>query len=196
MSETFTIRVPDSWQSYDLSGEELADRRAAVLADVDRPEDRVEVNRMFREVRRLVDETRRRGAVYAAGTIAMHDDGLLVAHLGVFLLRQPRGRRLGLDDLARQAERGSSTTTVRRAVSGVRLPHAGYAARISGVERVPIGPGQHVEMLLVHTVVPVPDTDRLLLVSCASPNLALADPLGELFAAIADTVDFPRAQAG
>src|SRR5687768_10545570 len=59
VSETFTIRVPDSWQSYDLSGEELASRRAAVLAEVDRPDDRAEVNRMFREVRRLVDETRR-----------------------------------------------------------------------------------------------------------------------------------------
>lgn len=28
---TFTIRIPDSWQSDDLSGEELAARRAAVL---------------------------------------------------------------------------------------------------------------------------------------------------------------------
>ena len=41
----------------------------------------------------------------------------------------------------------------------------------------------------MHTVVPMPPGDELLLVSCASPNLTLAEPLEELFAAISDTVD-------
>jgi hypothetical protein len=40
----------------------------------------------------------------------------------------------------------------------------------------------------MHNVVPMLPGDRLLLVSCASPNLTLTEPLEELFAAISDTV--------
>jgi hypothetical protein len=190
---TFTIRIPDSWQSYDLSGEELAARRAAVLGQMPEPDRRAEVNRTFRELRTLLEGARRRGAVCAAGTVARHDDGLLVASLAVFLLSAPRGRPLGLDELARQAGRGSAGRTVRRAVRAVRLPAAGDAARVIGVERVLVG-RVHVEQLVMHTILPLPPGDRLLLVSCASPNLMLADPLEELFAAITDTVDVTRGE--
>jgi hypothetical protein len=111
---TFTIRIPDSWQSYDLSGEELAARRAAVLDATPEADLRSAVNRSFRELRAMLDGARRRGAVCAAGTVIRYDDGVLVANVAVFLLRSPRGRRIELADLARQAGRGTGGTTVRR----------------------------------------------------------------------------------
>ena len=89
---TFTIRIPDSWQSYELSGEELAARRAAVLDATPEADLRSAVNRSFRELRAMLDGARRRGAVCAAGTVTRYDDGVLVANVAVFLLRSPRGR--------------------------------------------------------------------------------------------------------
>jgi hypothetical protein len=110
MNERFTLRIPDSWQSYDLSGEELAVRRAALLTDIDDPDQRAAVNRAFREVRVLLDDARRRGAVYAAGTLARHEDGLLMANLAVFVLHPPRRRPVGLEDLARDVAHGNAGT--------------------------------------------------------------------------------------
>jgi hypothetical protein len=186
MEPVMRLRIPDSWQSYDLSGNDLAQRRAAVLRTLPEAGRRAEVNRWFRDLRAMLGDARRRGAVYAAGTVAMHDDGLLVATLGVFQLRIPGGRTLELPDLMRLAGLGGADPG--REIRMVRLPHAGPAARIRARQSVPLGQHGSVEQLVVHTLVPLPVGRRLLLVTCASPTLALADPLADLFEAITDTL--------
>jgi hypothetical protein len=63
--------------------------------------------------------------------------------------------------------------------------------RIAGTETVAVAPGSQVDMLTMHTLVPVPGGDNeFCMVSCCSPNLPLAKHVYELFDAISSTFRF------
>ncbi|MEU6357821.1 hypothetical protein ABZ896_52485 [Streptomyces sp. NPDC047072] len=189
---TFGIGIPDSWTEYDLSGDTLAERRAEMLRHApDRPTLDL-VNQAFRNARRIMDTARRRGAVYAAGTTAMYEDGLLMAGLMIFSVTPPPGEDFSAQGLARQLSasgdrRGGGTT---RTFSTENLPGVGPVGRLVGVEESEIAEGVSYRLAVMHTVVPVPGRRRALIITCFSPNLPVADQLYDLFDAITSTFAF------
>jgi len=91
-------------------------------------------------------------------------------------------------------------------VSTVELPHAGIAARTCGVQDVADpdstpdaapnpapaaaccrGPVRSVRVVIMQTHVPVPDVNRVAVVTCSSPAVAVAPALLDLFDAITGT---------
>ncbi|KAK1177402.1 hypothetical protein B7755_004055 [Streptomyces sp. NBS 14/10] len=191
-SQTFGIGIPETWTEYDLSGDALAERRAQLLRQAPDRQTREAVNQAFRNARRIMDGARRRGAVYAAGTTAMYEDGLLMAGLMVFSLTPPPGEDFSARALARQFStsgdrRGEGTT---RTFATRTLPGTGPVGRLVGIEESEVAEGVSYKLAVMHTVIPVPGSKRVLIISCFSPNLPLADQLYDLFDAITSTFAF------
>ncbi|WP_205371525.1 hypothetical protein [Streptomyces tsukubensis] len=67
--------------------------------------------------------------------------------------------------------------------------------RLTGVEEADAANGVSYRMLVMHTVVPVPGSRRVLVITGYSPNLPLADPLYDLFSAVTATFSFEYADA-
>ncbi|MEW1552036.1 hypothetical protein [Streptomyces tsukubensis] len=190
--DSFGIAVPETWTQYDLDGDGLAPVRAAMLR---RSPDRAErelINAAFRNARRILATARRHGAVYASGITGMFEDGLLLAGMMIFRLTPPPGESFTAHELARQF----SATGRRRAGRGerrfttVELPGIGPVGRLTGVEEADAANGVSYRMLVMHTIVPVPGSRRVLVITGYSPNLPLADPLYDLFSAITATFSF------
>ncbi|MGW2180226.1 hypothetical protein ACWCXX_19360 [Streptomyces sp. NPDC001732] len=191
-SHSFGIGIPESWTEYDLSGDTLAERRAEMLRQAPEKETRDAINQAFRSARRIMDGARRRGAVYAAGTTTMYEDGLLMAGLMVFSVKPPPGADFSAQSLAKQfsaagGRRGEGTT---RTLTTETLPGVGPAVRIVGIEEAEIADGVSYKLVVTHTFVPVPGGERVLIITCFSPNIPLADQLYDLFDAITSTFAF------
>ncbi|MGW1024042.1 hypothetical protein ACWD4J_10020 [Streptomyces sp. NPDC002577] len=191
-SQTFGIGIPDNWIEYDLSGDSLAERRAEMLQQTPDKPTRDIVNQAFRNARRIMDGARRRGAVYAAGTTTMYEDGLLMAGLMIFSVTPPPGEDFSAQALAKQFSatgdrRGEGTT---RTFTTETLPGAGQVGRLVGVEESEVAEGVSYKLVVMHTIIPVPDSKRVLIVTCFSPNIPLAEQLYDLFDAITSTFAF------
>ncbi|MFJ2022324.1 hypothetical protein ACIODW_00745 [Streptomyces sp. NPDC087897] len=191
-SHTFGIAIPENWTEYDLHGDTLAVRRAEMLRHAPRKETRDAVNRTFRSARRIMEGARMRGAVYAAGTTAMYEDGLLMAGLMIFSVKPPPGEDFSATGIAEQfsATRGRRRKGPDRTLTTVTLPGVGPVARMSGIEETEISDGVSYTMVVTHTFVPVPGGERVLIITCFSPNIPLAEPLCDLFDAITSTFAF------
>ncbi|MFJ2770614.1 hypothetical protein [Streptomyces sp. NPDC087300] len=191
-AHTFGIGIPENWTEYDLSGDSLAARRAEMLRQAPEPDTRKAVNQAFRNARRIMDGARRRGAVYAAGTTTMYEDGLLMAGLMVFSVQPPPGEDFSTRGLAKHfsatGERRTEGTT--RTMTTETLPHVGPVGRIAGIEEAGIADGVSYRLVVTHTFVPVPGGERILVITCFSPNIPLAEPLHDLFDAITSTFAF------
>ncbi|MEU1513332.1 hypothetical protein ABZ490_14440 [Streptomyces sp. NPDC005811] len=188
--DRFVLRVPESWSEADLSGDSLAATRAAALALTDDPRQRAEINDMFRQGRELTHAARRHGALYAAGTVTLFDEGVFMANVMVFAVRAPEGQELDLATLSallgRPARKGR--TPSNRLVTSVEIPEVGTAARVTGVEEVSLTADVTMSVLTMNTVIPVPGEPRsYLLVACSSPNLPLETDVYDLFDAITHT---------
>ncbi|MFG2939413.1 hypothetical protein [Streptomyces sp. NPDC048282] len=191
-SQTFGISIPENWTEYDLGGDTLSERRAEMLRQTPDKPTRDAVNQAFRNARRIMEGARRRGAVYAAGTTTMYEDGLLMAGLMVFSLTPPPGEDFSAQGLAKQfsasgARKGEGTA---RTFTTETLPQVGPVGRIVGVEESEIGGGVSYKVVVMHTVVPVPGSRNVLIITCFSPNLPVADQLYDLFDAITGTFAF------
>ncbi|MEU5976849.1 hypothetical protein [Streptomyces sp. NPDC047315] len=197
--DSFGIAIPETWAHYDLDGDGLVPVRAEMLRQAPKKADRDLINAMFRNARRILATARQHGALYAAGTTTMYEDGLLMAGVMIFSLSPPPGETFSAQELARQF----STTGRRRKHSGVErrfttveLPRIGRVGRLTGVEQSDVAHGVSSKMLVMHTVVPVPGSRRVLVITCYSPNLPLADQLNEVFSAITGTFSFEYAPQG
>jgi hypothetical protein len=195
--DRFVLDVPDSWADLDLSGSVLAETRAAALALTESPREKATINDMFRQAREVSRAARRHGALFAAGTATMFDDGLFLGYAMVFAVTAPPGRELTLPVLAAQLSPGGTGGSkagkagADRTVSAVTLPDIGQVARITGTEEAQIAADITVRMLTMHTVIPLPGSaNDYLIITCASPNLPLAEDVYELFDAISGTFRF------
>ncbi|MFE1800859.1 hypothetical protein ACFW9L_32525 [Streptomyces sp. NPDC059517] len=193
--DRFVLQVPGSWPDADLSGESLAELRAAALARTDDPRQKAAVNDMFRQGRELVRAARRHGALYGAGTVTLFDEGVFMANVMVFAVSAPEGRELNLATLSAQlggqAAKGKALSN--RVVTSVEIPEVGTAARVTAVEEVALTADVRMKVLTMHTVIPVPTAPRnYLLVSCSSPNLPLRTDVYDLFDAITHTFRYVR----
>jgi hypothetical protein len=187
----FVLNVPSSWTDFDLSGEALAAMRQAALAEVHETRLRAEVNDYFRKAREITRAARRQGALYAAGTATMYDDGLFMGHCMVFAVSAPAGQELTLPVLSAQLSRtgdGESAQPADRTVTAVELPDIGTVARVTGTEVAQLMDDIRIRMLTMHTIVPLPgEQGNYLIVTCATPNLPLAEQAYDLFDAITST---------
>ncbi|WP_221325695.1 hypothetical protein [Actinoplanes sp. L3-i22] len=189
----FLLDVPDLWDQVDLSGEELAKVRAQALATTGDPRERMRINDMFRQAREISRAARRQGALLAAGTATVYDEGLFMAYGMVFAVTTPPGQELTLPVLSAQAGVSSATGTAPRdrIISSVRLPHVGQVARVTGTETTRLTGDIDVKLLTMHTMMPVPGrAEDFLVVTLASPNLPLKNEVYDLFDAITSTFRF------
>ncbi|MET8828883.1 hypothetical protein ABZX40_05315 [Streptomyces sp. NPDC004610] len=195
--DSFTLSVPDTWTLYDLHGDGLAEARVRVLREARDQGERDRISRMFRTARRIMVSARQRGALYAAGTTTLYEDGLLMAGVMIFRVTPPPGQDFSARELAAQysAAGGRGRGTNRR-FTVHELPHAGPAGRLTGLETAgPTGDLSY-RLLAVNTVVPVPDSRSSVVISCFSPNLPLAGELYRVFDAITSTFRFTWVREG
>lgn len=192
-AQRFLLDIPDTWDQFDLSGEELARVRAQALASTDDPRAKAEINDMFRQGREVTRAARRYGALMASGTATMYPEGLFMAYGMVFAVTTPEGHELTLPVLSAQLGVSSATGTVPkdRVITSVKVPHVGSAARVTGTEVTRLNGDIDVKLLTMHTMMPVPGTTRdYLVVTLASPNLPLRSEVYDLFDAITGTFRF------
>ncbi|MEU5465902.1 hypothetical protein ACH41C_23585 [Streptomyces althioticus] len=192
-AQRFLLDVPDLWDTFDLNGEDLARSRTKALAGTDDPRRKARINDWFRQGREVFRSARRSGALLATGTATSYDDGLFMAYCMVFAVNTPEGSELTLPVLSRSlgvASPGAAASN-DRVISSVRIPHVGAAARVTGTEVTRLTGDIDVKLLVMHTMMPVPGTERdYLVVTLASPNLPLKDEVYDLFDAITGTFRF------
>ncbi|MFI9048250.1 hypothetical protein [Streptomyces sp. NPDC053427] len=193
-AQAFSMRVPENWVEFDLAHESLAKLRAKLVAQVGTDKlTREGVNDLFRTAREVLDGARRRGALYAAGAFHNYDDGLLLANTMVFGVTPAPGLRMDLQDLVRQLTPTAGPAkegAVARKVTLETIPEVGQVGRVVGIEEARVTDEVTVKLLVMHTVIPLPDDDRVLIVTCTSPNLTLTEELLDLFDAISGTFRF------
>lgn len=111
----------------------------------------------------------------------------------VFAVTTPEGSELTLPVLSAQLGVSSANGTAPkdRVISSVKVPHVGTVARVTGTETTRLTGDIDVELLTMHTMMPVPGrTDDFLVVTLASPNLPLRNEVYDLFDAITGTFRF------
>ncbi|GLY29416.1 hypothetical protein [Kineosporia sp. NBRC 101731] len=188
--ERFLLNVPETWNTTDLSGQEMAAARARALAETPDPRAKAQVNDFFRTGRELLRSARKHGALFSASTAEMYDDGLFMAYVMVFAVNTPEGLEFTLPVLT-QALGTSRRGPSDREVTSVTLPHIGTVARVTGTEETAIAADVSTKLLTMHTMLPVPGSPQeYLVVSCASPNLPLKEAVHPLFNAITATFRF------
>ncbi|MFJ9029477.1 hypothetical protein ACIRQP_13305 [Streptomyces sp. NPDC102274] len=196
-AQRFVLDVPDSWREVDMSGAAMAEVRADALAQTDDPVARANINDMFRQGRDLLRSARNHGALLATGTVTQYDDGLFMGYAMVFAIRTPDGVELTLPLVAAQmgVESANGKAPKDRKITSAKIPAVGTVTRVTGTETTRVTADIDMQLLCVHTIMPVPGRAReYLVVTCASPNLPLKESVYDLFDAITSTFRFVSAE--
>jgi hypothetical protein len=183
----FTLRLPESWYDFSLADEAAENRIARSVWENCRAtgvEEKVAAQ-FLASVRRAVRQARRAGALHAGGTFEVYEDGLLVASVVVAAVVPPSEGDV-LDALLGLGDTSAPSGTWYR-VGTTEIPDVGTAARLHGVQDID-HEGEVMRCALMHTVVPVPGSSHVLVVTGTSPNLAEADELFALFEEITKTL--------
>ncbi len=121
-------------------------------------------------------------------------DGVLPASITVFLLPGPLNARSDEPDriaallpLLQPKDAVDADDTWTR-VTNLELEGCGPAVRTYGVEDLEPEPGKKVRVVQMQTFVPIPRVNRVVLVSCSSPAVAVAEGLFDLFDALTGTL--------
>jgi hypothetical protein len=173
----FTLRIPDSWYTFDVSGLPRG-AQARIAAE---PELAAHREALLKGLREIADLAVRRGAVFGAAMADQEDESTILATLLVFHTQghaDPAGNTV--EAIASEIVAYEGRTW--RRVELTEIP-AGRAVRVSGVEE-----SDGVDMVVSQTLVPVPGGFGVLDVVLTSPHLSLAEPMLDLFAAISATL--------
>jgi hypothetical protein len=192
----FSLRVPPNWFELDVhpatreaSIRGLVRERIAQVPELQ--ERRGEITKLLRDQATAAWEA---GAVYCAGMAEPVLDGVLPATVTVFLLPGPLGANSDEPDrteallpmLTPKDAKDDNDTWTR--VQAYELEGCGRAARSYGIEDLEPEPGKSIRVAQMQTFVPIPDVNRVLLVSCSSPATAVAEGLFDLFDALTGTL--------
>jgi hypothetical protein len=197
----FAVTVPPSWFELDLAP---ATRDSAIGALV---EDRVREQPELREHRSTISRLLRRqaqdawdsGARFCACMVEPTDDGPITASATVSIVPGPLG--VSPDDTAYldalmaplTAKTAKDEDDTWREVAPLELADGMTAARSWGVEDVDLPQDSGwVRVVSLLQLVPVPGSNRVVVLTCSSPVLPLAEVLVDLFSAIADTLQVVR----
>jgi hypothetical protein len=194
----FSVAVPSSWFEIDLrpstrdaSIAALVDERVSTVPSL--REHRGTITRILRKQARTAAEG---GAVYCACMVEPTDDGSLPASVTLTVAPGPLA---GGDDGERFAAVVDSLQTKQRksdddtwsTVTTVQIPEVGPCARQYGVEDIDLPENAGwVRVVMMQTFVVLPGRNRVVIVSCSSPVLPLADAWFDVFDAITGTLRF------
>jgi hypothetical protein len=185
------LRVPQAWHEFDVW---RATRTGDLARELDvRIGHTPELRRYRRPLLKMLREAARRaerhGALFCAVLLdPVEDAGRLVATAMVFQTDGTADRAdSSVDVIAAQVSgyAASDGSPAWRQVEVVEIP-VGRAVRLRGVEAAdPDEPTP--EAVVMQTLVPVPDGRGVVNVVLTSPQVALAEPMLDLFEAISDT---------
>ncbi|WP_459645943.1 hypothetical protein [Kineococcus sp. NUM-3379] len=194
----FALSVPREWYELELRPHLRDASIRAVLEQQTRevPDLREHRSAIASFLRQQARRAWDAGAVYSASMVEPTEDGPVTANVTVSFVQGPLAAdsadedRLSaiLDPLEEKQARSEDDTWTR--VTVVDLPKVGQAARTYGVEDVEL-PEQAgwVRVVSMLTMVPVPGVNRVALVTCTSPVLALAEPFLDLFDAVSGSFE-------
>lgn len=187
----FSIAVPPSWFEVDVHPDTRNSSINRLVIDRTRavPELFAHKAALVRALRAAARTAHGRGAVYCGVMVEGFESALLTASVTVSVVTAPPDADGVLEHLRPIARSGPDSTW--RDVLYADLPHAGRVARTVGVEDVtmPDGAGW-LRTVLTQTFVPMPGTDRVVIITASSPILPLAEELHQLFDAISSTFQF------
>lgn len=202
---SFSLRVPPNWFELDVhpasreaSIRELVRERIAQVPELQ--ERRKEITKLLRDQASAAWDA---GAVYCAGMAEPVMDGVLPATVTVFLLPGPLGassdepdRTAALLPMLTPKDAKDEDDTWTR-VQVFEFPGVGQAARSYGIEDLEPEPGKgKIRVAQMQTFLPIPNVNRVLLVSCSSPATAVAEGLFDLFDALTGTLRLERGLGG
>jgi hypothetical protein len=185
----FSLNLPDSWFDLDVrrSTRDASIRLLVESRVREQPELWEHRSDIIRLLRRQARDAADAGAIYCACFVMVVGDGIIPGSMTVTLLPPPPAGS-SPDSVAelmpsKEAAYEGDTWSTRSVidVSGI-----GRVVRTHGVADVQLSGGR-VRRILAQTFVSI-DNRRMLMVSAASPAIDLAEPLLELFDAVADTL--------
>ncbi|MGC4772941.1 hypothetical protein ACLQ25_28705 [Micromonospora sp. DT44] len=185
----FQLRTPQAWVDFPVADEASENRlgeeaRGHALTGGFTAD---QAGRFAEQVRRSVRQARRGGAVHAAGVFEMYEDGPLTATVVVAVVTPPaNGDILGALTAVAHPNRADGTW---RRVTTAAIPRIGTVGRVYGIQNV-VQDGVTMRCAVMHSVVPMPGSADVVVVTGSSPNLAEAEDIFELFGAITESLAF------
>ncbi|MEV4758828.1 hypothetical protein AB0J86_27540 [Micromonospora sp. NPDC049559] len=189
----FELRTPVEWVDFAMADEASENRIAHDVWTRAREAGLTEsqAGEFTESVRRSVRHARRSGARHAAGVFQLYEDGPLTATVLVSVVTPPAsGDVLGALTAVRQPEQGDGTW---RRVGTAEIDGIGTVGRVHGIQDLTLDE-RTMRCAVMHTVVPLPGSPDVLVVTGSSPNVAEADELFELFATITGTLRLTRGE--
>ncbi len=196
------IQVPSAWYEFDVHPATVnRSIRDAVAARVkQRPELAACQADLVRTLKKVAREARRDHVVYSGSMCEIVDGEPMVASLTVSVnqaVNEATGETAptGLDTLLgvlTPIESGRRPTDPWRRVHLVDLPDAGRAVRAEGIEDIEIpDDNRSYRAVMMQTFVPFPGDDpKVAVISASTPQLALVEPMLELFDLVTGTFRF------
>lgn len=195
----FALTVPPSWLEIDVAPETRASSLEALVEQQvrDVPELREHRTALGRLLREQAEQAWAAGSSYCASMIEPTEDGPVVASAVVLVVPAPVGVASGsvleavAAPLVPRARKAADEPW--REVERVEIPGADGAVRAFGLEDVELPDGAGVvRTVTMQTLVPLP-AQRVLLLTCSSPVVDLAEDLLDLFDAISGTLEVVEA---
>lgn len=197
----FTISVPQSWYELELDPARSDQAIRQLVEDRVRGNDTMWSQRhaIHRLLVQQAADAHASGATYAAGFSLATDEGPVTGSLTVSLLEDPFTGAdrvgLGLADRFRQVPRTADPLAPYAETTVVEIPTAGACPRSSGIEDTGFPGGGLLRHVFSLTAVPLPEHERVFLLACSSPVVALSDALLDLFDAVVGTFRLARLDA-
>ncbi|MBD0738564.1 hypothetical protein BGM09_35025 [Streptomyces sp. CBMA29] len=195
------ILVPSSWYEFDIHPATRDESIREVVRERvrERPELADSRTALIRTLTRTADEAWQTGVLYFGALADLSDEAPLTASLTIAVLEAddraddgPDGNLAALVAALKPVAAGRRPTDPWRRIKLVELPDAGSAARSEGIDDIELPDDDRmVRMVLMQTFVPFPGGDpRVAVISGATSQLALAEPMLELFDGITETFRF------
>lgn len=200
------ILVPSTWYEFDIhpakvdgSIREVVDARSQ-----ERPELSEHKASLVKTLRKVAREAWSSGVVYFGAMAEIVEDEPMMASVmitvtdtrddltGEFAPNEPDAIMTALKPIPK----GRRPTDPWREVRVVDLPEVGVAARSEGIEDIEApNDARILRMVMMQTYVPFPSGDpRIAVISASTPQLALVEPMLELFDGISSTFRFVYAE--
>lgn len=201
------ILVPKSWHEFDMHPEAINQSIREIVAEKvkERPELAEHKGALRKLLRNSAGMARENNVVFASSMAEVIDGETMTASLTVSVSKAENEQtgevaQTGLDTLLSTLNPiapGRRPTDPWRRVSIVDLPDEVTAVRSEGIEEIelPDGRGSH-RAVMMQTLVPYPGNDpKVAVITASTPQLALAEPMLQLFDAITATFRFVYAAA-
>ncbi|MGW0731580.1 hypothetical protein [Streptomyces sp. NPDC002851] len=201
------ILVPSTWREFDVHPATVNESIREMVAE--KIKERPELAEHKAALRRLLKNSaglaRENNVVYSSAMAEIIDGETMTASLMISIAKAENDRtgevaKTGLDTLLstlKPIAPGRRPTDPWRRVSVVELQDATRAVRSEGIEDIelPDGKGSY-RAVMMQTFVPYPGDDpKVAVITASTPQLALAEPMLELFEAISATFRFVYAVA-